>query len=51
MKRIIYILIFGFILSSCDDFLTEEPVHKQIKKMPWWIMTGHKTLSMECMPH
>ena len=29
MKRIIYILIFGFILSSCDDFLTEEPVHKQ----------------------
>ena len=51
MKRIIYILIFGFILSSCDDFLTEEPVHKQTLENAVVDMTGHKTLLMECMPH
>ena len=29
MKRILYILILGFTLASCDDFLTEEPAHSQ----------------------
>lgn len=29
MKRMLYILILGFTLASCDDFLTEEPAHNQ----------------------
>ena len=29
MKRILYTLILGLTLASCDDFLTEEPAHSQ----------------------